>query len=178
MTNDRSRQISGLKSFGISPRTPGGGVDMSKVVSATFRSLLAESLEQSERTERARQAVRCQQVKTDGVRCGSPAMRGGPFCYFHERMVNRMPPSQFPPLEDGNAIQCAIMQVLDGVAAGRMDRQTANTLLYGLQTASANLRKVRFEPPSYLEGPVTRMPHDERRPVCEEAAAENVSEAG
>jgi len=43
--------------------------------------------------------------------------------------------------------------------AGRMDRQTANTLLYGLQTASANLAKVRFEPPSYLEGPVTRMPH-------------------
>jgi len=54
-----------------------------------------------------------------------------------------------------------------------MDRPTANTLLYGLQTASANLKKVRFEPPSYLEGPVTRMPYGAE--AREEATGEAAS---
>src|SRR5258706_6707790 len=148
---------------------------MSNNVSRTLQPALTAALS---RTERARHAPRCQQVKSDGVRCGSPAMQSGPFCYFHERMVNRMPPSEFPPLEDANAIQCALMHVLDALASKRIDRATANTMIYGLQTASSNLKRVRFEPASYLEGPVTRMPYNERPVAGEEVAAERASAAG
>src|SRR5438045_4887730 len=116
---------------------------MSDDVSGRLHEMLAARMA---RTERARQAKRCMQVKSDGLRCGSPAMRTSPFCYFHDQMVNRWPPSQFPPLEDANAIQMSLMLVLDQLAAGTIDRAMANTMIYGLQTASSNLRRVRFEP--------------------------------
>jgi hypothetical protein len=51
-----------------------------------------------------------------------------------------------PVLEDANAVQMALMQVMQLLAWGEMDRKVAALLLYGLQTASANLRYVDFEP--------------------------------
>ncbi|HYL13004.1 MAG TPA: hypothetical protein VEV41_08205 [Terriglobales bacterium] len=27
----------------------------------------------------------CEHIKNDGIRCGSPALRGRSFCYFHKR---------------------------------------------------------------------------------------------
>jgi hypothetical protein len=51
-----------------------------------------------------------------------------------------------PPLEDANGVQCAIMQVAHAVLHKQIDRLTANTLLYALQTAASNLKRVRFEP--------------------------------
>ena len=35
----------------------------------------------------------------------------------------------------------AIMQVLDGLRRGKLERGVANSLLFGLQTASANLKR-------------------------------------
>ena len=128
---------------------------MSESVSQTIRKALAGHMA---RTARARRSRRCFHVKSDGVRCGSPALRGGPFCYFHDRMVNGMPAPCFPPLEDANAVQCAIMQVLESLAAGKMDVHVANTMLYGLQTAAANLKGVRFEP--YPPSVVRTLPMD------------------
>jgi hypothetical protein len=36
----------------------------------------------------------CTHLKVTGVRCGSPALRGEQFCYFHERMTRGV---QVPP---------------------------------------------------------------------------------
>jgi hypothetical protein len=33
----------------------------------------------------------CQHIKTNGIRCGSPAMRRSPFCYFHKRWRDLRP---------------------------------------------------------------------------------------
>ncbi len=95
-----------------------------------------------DRLEAARQAPRCMHVRANGVRCGSPAMRGDAFCYFHDRLYNRPSEAEFPFLEDAASIQMAIMQVLDGLRRGKLDRGVANSLLFGLQTASANLKRV------------------------------------
>jgi hypothetical protein len=38
------------------------------------------------------------------------------------------------------------MQVLTLIGCGQMDNKTAGLMLYGLQTASCNLRNVKFEP--------------------------------
>jgi hypothetical protein len=81
-------------------------------------------------------------VRANGVRCGSPAMRGDAFCFFHDRLYNRPAEEQFPFLEDAASIQMAIMQVLDGLRRGKLEKGVANSLLFGLQTASANLKRV------------------------------------
>jgi hypothetical protein len=101
----------------------------------------------------------CQHLNVSGKSCGSPAQRHRRFCYFHDesrkrarvsaqRQRNIYPKSnflQFPVLEDANAIQVALMQTIDGLLDGRLtDRQTG-LLLYALQTASANLKRVTLE---------------------------------
>jgi hypothetical protein len=50
-----------------------------------------------------------------------------------------------PVLEDANAVQMALMQVMQLLATGRMDHKTAGLMLYALQTASINLRRTSFE---------------------------------
>jgi len=99
---------------------------------------------------------RCQHIKMNGTQCGSPALNRKRQCFFHERareQHNRIVKDQFkqarfvlPVLEDANAVQMALMQVMQLLAWGEMDRKVAALLLYGLQTASANLRYVNFEP--------------------------------
>ena len=110
-----------------------------------------------ERLDRANRARRCQHIRANGLRCGSPAMREYLYCYFHqlwraqaEYQPFRPDPNAFlyklPLLEDANGVQLAIQQVLDAVVAGRLDLKSAHTLLYGLQTASANVRLTSFDP--------------------------------
>lgn len=115
-----------------------------------------------ERLAGAHAAPRCVHVKSNGVRCGSPAMRGLPWCYFHNRFYNRPYEDSLPALEDANAIQIAIMQVLDGLRSGRLDRLTAQTYLYALRVATLNNRFANFNPhPSRVitEDPLTADRH-------------------
>lgn len=51
-----------------------------------------------------------------------------------------------PVLEDANAVQLALMRVMQLLGSGQMDHKTAGLMLYALQTASINLRHVQFEP--------------------------------
>ena len=100
---------------------------------------------------------RCQHVKVNGTQCGSPALHRRRHCYFHDHMLdgkNRFANRQEAKpraiysmclLEDANAVQLAVMQVLQLLGSGQMDTKTAGLMLYGLQIASANLRHTTFE---------------------------------
>jgi len=48
-------------------------------------------------------------------------------------------------LEDANAVQVSLMQVLQLLGSGQMDYKMAGLMLHGLQTASANMRNTQFE---------------------------------
>ncbi len=50
-----------------------------------------------------------------------------------------------PLLEDAAAVQMGLMQVMQMLGWGEMEPKIAGLLLYGLQTASANLRHAKFE---------------------------------
>jgi hypothetical protein len=50
-----------------------------------------------------------------------------------------------PVLEDANAVQMALMQVMELLGNGQMEHKTAALMLYALQTASCNLRNTEFE---------------------------------
>src|SRR5438093_5424081 len=100
---------------------------------------------------------RCQHLKTNGTQCGSPALRNGEYCYFHRRW--RMTTvdlshsahhitTEFvlPVLEDADSIQITLGQIMRMIVCRQVDTKSAGLLLYGLQIASANLRRTRFEP--------------------------------
>lgn len=97
----------------------------------------------------------CEHIKANGEFCGSPALRGRNYCYFHlthigrrlraQRLSQRTPeaplPLELPPLEDADSIQIALMQVIDAVLNNRLDNKRAGLVLYALQTASSNLAR-------------------------------------
>jgi hypothetical protein len=102
---------------------------------------------------------RCQHIKVNGTLCASPALRRNRFCYFHKRhheervLLNADRAKQrrkvsltLPVLEDANSIQVSLMQIMRLLLVGQIDGKTAGLLLYALQTASANLGRVGFEP--------------------------------
>jgi hypothetical protein len=86
----------------------------------------------------------CTHIKTDGVRCGSPALRGKRFCYFHNRrpLPRRKPKAlaaAFAALTDRQSLHDALTTTLQSLIAGDIDTKQAGVLLYALQTASAKL---------------------------------------
>jgi len=102
----------------------------------------------------------CEHIKTNGEFCGSPALRGRNYCYFHLTYIGRrlraervrekaaaygvdpgVVPLELPPLEDANSVQMALMQVIDAILHNRIDNKRAGLVLYALQTASSNLAR-------------------------------------
>jgi hypothetical protein len=95
----------------------------------------------------------CRHIFTDGHRCGSPSLRNELFCYYHHTTRRPIRHSEIeareghratfnlPIPEDRSAIQLAIGEVLQRIAANDIDPRRAGLLLYGLQIASLNLPK-------------------------------------
>lgn len=92
-----------------------------------------------------RKPARCEHIKSNGVRCGSPALRDRRFCYFHYNLIGPRV-NVFPLLEDGNAIQLELSEIIRLLLEQRIDTKRAAVMLYALQIASHNLRHVNFEP--------------------------------
>ena len=93
----------------------------------------------------ADQQPRCLHIKPSGARCGSPAMRGIEYCYYHKR-THLGPRLLYPTmtmLEDAHGVQAALMEVLCGILDGALTDKQAAMLLYGLQTAASNLKRVQ-----------------------------------
>jgi hypothetical protein len=112
---------------------------------------------------RANEARRCVHVKTNGLRCGSPAMRGNPFCFFDERWYNQPVEDTFPPLEDTNGVQLALMQVAERLRrevfrAGSLDPRLVKPLIFALKVAGMNARHTSFDSVGFRDRFVTDRP--------------------
>jgi hypothetical protein len=98
---------------------------------------------------------RCQHIKVNGTQCGSPARRNEPFCHFHrENQPERVKVGGdsgvevlMPVLEDAQSIQSVVRQVAMLVLGGKIDNKQAGVLLYALQIASTNLKRMEAEKP-------------------------------
>ncbi|MGH9522816.1 MAG: hypothetical protein ACRD3E_09820 [Terriglobales bacterium] len=121
-----------------------------------------------DRLSAARRARRCHHVKSNGLRCGSPALHDRIYCYFHELwraqpecVPHRPDPNgalyKLPLLEDANAIQLAIQQVLDALLANKLELRRGMALLYGLQTAAVNSKRTTFDPIAYRSEIITEL---------------------
>ena len=82
----------------------------------------------------------CHHIKDDGVRCGSPALRGKDLCYFHHRQARRPLPAYIPPLNNRASIQHALSQLMRAAFAGRVHDDRLRSMVYTLQVALTNLR--------------------------------------
>jgi hypothetical protein len=103
-------------------------------------------------------APRCRHIKVSGAQCGSPSLRNKNFCFYHQQ--NRpisaacyydqpypMGEIELPAFEDAHAIQTVIRQVVQMVLQKRLEQKTAKLLLYALQIASTNLKRMELEKP-------------------------------
>ncbi|HTM17492.1 MAG TPA: hypothetical protein VL135_11325 [Terracidiphilus sp.] len=93
---------------------------------------------------------RCTHIKVTGHPCGSPALRGEHFCYFHARMIKgvrlrvdaRVNPSAL--LEDPESIQVAIMDITTQLLENSIDWRRASLIIRALQIAVRNAKNVHF----------------------------------
>ena len=97
----------------------------------------------------------CRHLKEDGTYCGSPALTGRAYCYFHLNLRGRrlrraqahrggLPCRlHLPALDNLRALQVAISEVLDAMAEGQIDTNAAGTMLYGIQQATSILKAVQ-----------------------------------
>jgi hypothetical protein len=100
----------------------------------------------------AKQAPRCEHVFTDGRCCKAPRVKKGKLCYAHTLMEEKRPLElNLPPLEDANAVMLWLMDVLRGLAEGRISEKTAGIMLYGLQLAMVNARFTTFQDTKHAE---------------------------
>ncbi len=98
---------------------------------------------------------RCQHIKVNGTQCGSPARRKERYCHFHrENQPERVKVGGkggvnflMPVLEDAQSIQSVVRQVVMLVLGGKIDNKQAGLMLYALQIASTNLKRIEAEKP-------------------------------
>src|SRR5271163_1581464 len=92
----------------------------------------------------------CEQRKTNGDPCRSPALHGKRFCHFHEIMgrppinihnSDTIPSSHvyLPQLEDAASIQSAISGVCEMMLHRHIEPNEASALFYAMQVAATNM---------------------------------------
>jgi len=107
-------------------------------------------------------AARCQHIKVSGTQCGSPALRKKSFCFYHQQnrplTVECYSEGEYatgeialPVFEDAHSIQTVIRQIVQMLLQKRIERKTASLLLYALQIASSNLKRMELEKPQPAE---------------------------
>ncbi len=96
----------------------------------------------------------CHHLHSTGKRCGSPALRGEQFCFFHH--PTRRPPTRtrashtpfdVDAITDPEALQIALSEIIRRLADNTLDTKRAGLLLLTLQMAKANLHAVPVYPP-------------------------------
>ena len=90
-----------------------------------------------ERLKKANGAKRCEHLRLNGKTCGSPALRGGHFCHYHEQA--KSPAFELPVVEDVHSLQVAYTRLAQQVLTERLRPQQARVLLQILQSAAKNL---------------------------------------
>jgi hypothetical protein len=103
------------------------------------------------------QIRRCQHIRVHGAQCGSPALREEKWCYHHsqtrpERVKVKGADGKtseilVPLFEDAGSIQMAVRQVAVLLLQDKIDSKKAGLMLYALQIASTNLKRMAEEKP-------------------------------
>lgn len=95
----------------------------------------------------------CHHIHDNGDHCGSAALTGRDYCRYHLRYRGRLMRMArararnqrlaftLPPLENMHAVQSALTQVVEAVAAGMIDLKLARVILTALRQAAQNFKQ-------------------------------------
>jgi len=94
----------------------------------------------------------CRHIHAKGNQCGSPALRGEHFCYFHHttrrpraagkfKYLDATEPFVLPVVEDRASALSVAAQLLSRIASNDLDVSRAGRLLYNLQILIALMPK-------------------------------------
>jgi hypothetical protein len=95
--------------------------------------------------KKAKNSRRCDFVKLDGQRCGSPALKGQKTCYYHgderARRLEEQAATIFDvsTLDDRFTVQVAITRICKQLADKSIDEKTGRAIISALRLAQRNL---------------------------------------
>ncbi len=125
-------------------------------------------------------APRCQHTKSNGIRCGSPALKDNLFCHYHHQCPTVVfdyhggsfanyaeSELSLPAFEDAHSIQSTVHKLVEFMLKHRIEDRKAALILYALQIASSNLKRLEREL-AKPEEVVTELPFDPVRAFHEE----------
>jgi len=124
----------------------------------------------------------CTHIKVNGVPCGSPALRGEVFCYFHQRMIRgvRTPTkSRLHPIaliENEEGIQASLMEVINALVRNTIDFRRAQLILRALHIAVKNSPRVHFD--IYKSDMIHEVPNYPAAPAVQKPASAALAQAG
>lgn len=89
----------------------------------------------------------CQHIMDSGRPCGTPPLKGQPFCYYHRRLhadfILPGHPEYVPPkLESRASIQIALNHIYLALSKNLLDRRHANSMLATLRLAQKNAAEI------------------------------------
>jgi hypothetical protein len=96
----------------------------------------------------------CHHVHPNGAYCGSPSLRDHNYCYYHlEERRRRLRRARalrdnvpyrldIPSLDSPYAVRNAISEIAQAISAGQLEPLAAGKLLYAVQLAAANNRRI------------------------------------
>jgi hypothetical protein len=99
-------------------------------------------------TTTPRSCPTCTHTFPDGHRCGSPALHGEPFCYYHHdkrkpirnlAARNRRRAFSLSTPRNRDELQTSLNEVILRLAANQIDHRRAGLILFALQIAANNL---------------------------------------
>jgi hypothetical protein len=110
----------------------------------------------------------CHHIHQNGTLCQSPPMRERDYCYAHLQLIGRRMQMakararaakwdlNFPVPEDLHSVQVALCQLMDAIAADRIDPRRSHQLICVLRLAAANLNsKTPWDLRRFEAGPPT-----------------------
>ena len=99
-------------------------------------------------TETTNHVRTCSHIFPDYHRCGSPALRHEPFCYFHDparqatrqrEARNRRRSFAITTPSNHRELQLSLNQLIQGLAHNQIDPRRAGLLLFALQIAGSRI---------------------------------------
>ncbi len=102
----------------------------------------------------ANASPRCQHIRFNGARCGAPALTGRSLCRLHAHALRpKRPDYTLPFVEDAASAQLALNQILRALQDQAWDLKICALMLYDLQIACSNLKRLGEDMPSEPEQP-------------------------
>ncbi len=132
------------------------------------------------------QPPRCRHTLLSGQTCGQPALSGRDLCRFHQAVAPSRREFILPIVEDAASLQLALNRVMRALADDLLSYKKAALLLYALQIAASNFKRLREEMQEVTNSAdmanekslikdllkVLQLPETEYERLAEESAAE------